>query len=173
LPQGGDQPNLTSIDNGIASYAIDGSNSVRHHRNNRTLRAELAVLFQPFQLYEITVMRTNARFLRALEVVLDYGERSQIEHLLEGFSGLATELRQHLRAVRLGGAAEALREAQGAPLHPAFGRLTERRLAISREALGAEAASAAWAAGRSLPMEQALEEAGVQQERGKCVTLSW
>jgi len=41
LPQGGDQPNRTTIDNGMASYGIDGSNSVHHHRNHRTRRAEL------------------------------------------------------------------------------------------------------------------------------------
>jgi hypothetical protein len=101
----------------------------------------------------------NARFLRALNVALDYGEQTLLAHLLEGFSGLSSALGQHQRAVRLGGAVEALREADGAPIHPTFRRIAERRLAISREALGAEAASAAWAAGRSMPMERALEEA--------------
>lgn len=107
-------------------------------------------------LYE----EANARFLRALAVALDYGDRTLFAHLLEGFSGLASAVGQHRRAVYLGGAAEALREADGA-VHPAWQPILERWLAISREALGAEAASAAWAAGRSLPVERALEEAEV------------
>jgi non-specific serine/threonine protein kinase len=100
----------------------------------------------------------NARFLRALEVAQGYGNRTLLAHLLEGFSGLASALGQHQRAVRLGGAAEALREADGT-FHPSWQPIWERWLAISREALAEEAASAAWAAGRSLPIEQALQEA--------------
>jgi hypothetical protein len=100
----------------------------------------------------------NARFIHALEVARDYGNRTLIAHLLEGFSGLAAAVGQHERAVRLGGAADALREADGAS-HKAWLPIVERWLAVSREALGADAASAAWAAGRSLPLERALEEA--------------
>jgi non-specific serine/threonine protein kinase len=99
----------------------------------------------------------STRFLRALLVALEYGERTLLAHLLEGFSGLASAWGQHQRAVRLGGAAEALREADGV-FHPAWQPMGGW-LAISREALGAEAASVAWAAGRSLPLERALEEA--------------
>ena len=58
LPQGGDQPNLITIDNGIASYGIVVPTPVHHHRNHRTLRAGLTVRFPPFPLYEITVMRS-------------------------------------------------------------------------------------------------------------------
>jgi non-specific serine/threonine protein kinase len=109
----------------------------------------------------------NERFLRALEVALDYGNRTLLVHLVEGFSGLAGALGQHERAIRLGGAAEALREADGV-FHPSWLHILERWLAISREALGAEAAKAAWAAGRSLPMERVLEEAANATTRGKC-----
>jgi tetratricopeptide (TPR) repeat protein len=106
----------------------------------------------------------NALFRRGLEVALDYGDQNLFAHLLEGFSGLASAQGQHQRALRLGGAAEALREADGAPLHPAQRRVVERWLTLSREALGVEAATTAWTAGRILPVEQALEEAKIQQE---------
>jgi len=101
----------------------------------------------------------KARFLHGLEVALDFGDRTLLAHLLEGFSGLASALGQHHSALRLGGAAAALREAAGAPLSPAWQHLAERWLAISRQALGEQAALAAWGAGRSLPLERALEEA--------------
>jgi non-specific serine/threonine protein kinase len=104
-------------------------------------------------------LEANARFLRALAVALDYRDQNLLAHLLESLSGLASAQVQHRRALHLGGAADALRDADGAPLHPAQRHVVERWLAISREALGTEAAAAAWAAGRSLPMEQALEEA--------------
>src|SRR5207247_8832469 len=56
----------------------------------------------------------SARFLRALEVALDFGHREMLARFLEGFSGLASALGQHQRALRLGGAADALHEAEGA-----------------------------------------------------------
>src|SRR5207244_5203962 len=83
----------------------------------------------------------GARFLQALEAALEVGDRTLLAHLLEGFSGLASALGQYQRAVRLGGAAAALREAAGAPLGPAWGPIAERWLAVSRRALGEEAAS--------------------------------
>ena len=59
LPQGGDQPNLTTIDNDIASHGIAATTPFAITENHRTIRAELTVLFQPFQLYEFPVIRTG------------------------------------------------------------------------------------------------------------------
>jgi predicted ATPase/DNA-binding XRE family transcriptional regulator len=101
----------------------------------------------------------NARFLHTLEVASEFGERTLLAHTLEGFSGLASALGQHQRGVRLGGAAAALREAAGAPLGPAWGPIAERWLAVSRQALGEQASSAAWVAGRGLPIQRVFEEA--------------
>jgi tetratricopeptide (TPR) repeat protein len=126
---------------------------------NKPLHSSFALMtLGKVDLEEGRFDEASAQFLRALEVALEYGDRTLLAHLLEGFSGLATALGQHQRAVRLGGAAEARREADGV-FHPSWQPIGERWLAISREALGAEAASAAWAAGRSLTLEQALEEA--------------
>jgi hypothetical protein len=101
----------------------------------------------------------NSRFLRGLEVAMAFGDRTLLAHLLEGCSGLASALGQHQRAVRLGGAAAALREVAGALPSPAWQRIAERWLAISRNALGEEATSAACAVGRSMAMERVFEEA--------------
>jgi len=49
-------------------------------------------------------------------------------------------------------------EAAGAPLHLAWHGVAERWLAISRQALGEAAYASAWAAGRRLPLERAVEE---------------
>jgi tetratricopeptide (TPR) repeat protein len=100
----------------------------------------------------------RTQFLRGLEVGLEFGDRDLLAHHMEGLSGLASALGQHERAVRLGGAATALREAAGAPLHPAWYRLAEPWLAISRQALGEAAYASAWAGGHRLPLERAVEE---------------
>jgi non-specific serine/threonine protein kinase len=119
-------------------------------------------------LEEGRYQEANARFLDGLEVASDFGDSTLLAHVLEGLSGLASALGQHQRAVRLGAAAAALREAAGALPSPAWQPIAERWLAHSREALGEEAASAAWAAGRSLPTEQALEEA---EDRTRASTI--
>jgi non-specific serine/threonine protein kinase len=100
----------------------------------------------------------HTRFLRGLEVGLEFGDRDLLAHHMEGLSGLSSALGQHQRAVWLGGAAAALREAAGAPLHPAWHGVAERWLSISRQALGEAAHTSAWAAGRRLPLDRAVEE---------------
>jgi hypothetical protein len=99
------------------------------------------------------------RFLLGLEVGLEIGDRDLLAHHMEGLSGLSTALGEHERAVNFAGAAESLREAAGAPLHPAWRSVTEPWLAISRQALGESAYAQALVAGRKLPLERAIEEA--------------
>jgi hypothetical protein len=100
----------------------------------------------------------HTQFLHGLEVGPEFGDRDLLAHHMEGLSGLASAVGQHQRAVWLGGAAAALREAAGAPLHPAWHGVAERWLAISRQALGGAAYASAWAAGRRLPLQRAVEE---------------
>ncbi len=64
-----------------------------------------------------------------------------------------------LRAVRLAGAAAALRAHRHQPLPAAEQAALERRLAPARQALGADAQAGAWAAGQAMTPEQALVEA--------------
>ncbi len=70
------------------------------------------------------------------------------------YRGAGTE-----RAARLWGAAEALREVIGSPRPPNEREEYERGLATVREALGEEVFSAAWAEGRAMSLEQAIEYA--------------
>jgi hypothetical protein len=110
-------------------------------------------------LQEGSYESANTRFLLGLEVALDFGDRTLLAHFMEGFSGLASALGEHERAVNLAGVAETLREAAGAPLHPAWRGLAEPWLVISRQALGEAAHALALAAGRRLPLERAVEQA--------------
>jgi hypothetical protein len=109
-------------------------------------------------LQEGSYASANTRFLLGLEVALDFGDRTLLAHFMEGFSGLASALGEHLRAVSLAGAAETLREAAGAPLHGAWRGVVEPWRAISRQVLGEAAYSSALAAGRRISLERAIEE---------------
>jgi non-specific serine/threonine protein kinase len=93
----------------------------------------------------------------ALRVAVEYDDRTLLAHVLEGFSGLASALEQHERAMCLSGAAAALRDAIGAPLPPAWRIMNDRWLPISRRALSDEAATAAWQVGQDMSLVQAVE----------------
>jgi non-specific serine/threonine protein kinase len=78
---------------------------------------------------------------------------------LDGLAGVAAAQARPARAARLLGAAEALREAIGAPTPPAGRAAHEREVAALRAALDGEAYAAAWADGRALPLERAVDYA--------------
>ena len=75
---------------------------------------------------------------------------------LEGLAGVVGVRGQPARAALLLGAAEALRNAIGAPVPPADRADYERSVAAVRTQLDATAFGAAWAEGRSTPLEQAI-----------------
>jgi predicted ATPase/DNA-binding NarL/FixJ family response regulator len=90
---------------------------------------------------------------------LQRGERWGTALGLEGFAMLAVEQGLFERAVRLAGAAAALRQVIGAPAYPAERVALQRWLPTAQKALGAASAEAAERAGRALAAEQALAEA--------------
>src|SRR5262249_17900060 len=61
-----------------------------------------------------------------------FGDRTLIAHSVEGIAALATARGEHVNALRLGGAAAALRESIGGAHSPAWERMIERWLAMSR-----------------------------------------
>ena len=100
-----------------------------------------------------------AESLRAAQEV---GDRGTTAAALERFALLAAASGAAARALRLAGAAAALREASGAPLPPVPRAKLEAGLAMARAVLGARDAEAAHEAGRALPVADALAEALAQ-----------
>jgi predicted ATPase/DNA-binding CsgD family transcriptional regulator/transcriptional regulator with XRE-family HTH domain len=86
------------------------------------------------------------------------GDRAFMAESLRQLVRLAPE-RQPARAARLLGAAEALRDALGAALAPTNRTTDERTAATIRAQLSDAEFAAAWAAGRALTLEQAVDEA--------------
>jgi ATP/maltotriose-dependent transcriptional regulator MalT len=82
--------------------------------------------------------------------------KEQIAAGLEGLAALEAEQGEPLRAGRLWGAAEALREAIGAPMYPVYRASYEHAIAQACAALGEQTFRAAWAEGQQMTPEQAL-----------------
>ncbi len=105
------------------------------------------------------------RYAEGLTLFQTVGDRVGMAWTLEGLAAVASRRGQCCRAVRLYGAAAALRDEFGAPLPPAAHRDYDRTLATLRRALAAEdqgrdeTFEALWREGRSLPLSQAVDEA--------------
>jgi DNA-binding CsgD family transcriptional regulator/tetratricopeptide (TPR) repeat protein len=82
--------------------------------------------------------------------------KENIAASLEGLAALETGQGAPRHAARLWGAAEALRDAIGAPIYPVYRAYLEQAIARARATLGEQAFRTAWAEGRSLTPQQAL-----------------
>jgi non-specific serine/threonine protein kinase len=105
------------------------------------------------------VRRAAARFAESL-VLLQGGEDPlMIANCIRSLGAVAAAVGQAERAARLLGAAEALRARRGLAEQPHERAYYDRLLAPARAGLAAADFAAAWAAGRALPLEQAVAEA--------------
>ncbi len=98
-----------------------------------------------------------ARALHAesLEIKRRLGDQWGIAYSLEGLAGVAHGQNQLSRAASLWGAASSLREAIGSSLSSVYQKEIDERAAAARAALGDEAFSAAWDAGRAITLDEA------------------
>jgi tetratricopeptide (TPR) repeat protein len=91
-----------------------------------------------------------------LQLSSELGARGLLAEPLEGMAWLAVAEGQAARAVRLGGSAEALREALGAALHPVLHSGHDRAVQAMQAALGEAPFTVAWREGRTLALDQAM-----------------
>ena len=98
-------------------------------------------------------------FEESLTLSRQLGNQPGIADSLNGHAFTADGQSQWGRAARLGGAAFALRESLGIPLHPVGRKRFDKAMASAREAVGEETFAAAWDAGRAMTVEQAVEYA--------------
>jgi tetratricopeptide (TPR) repeat protein len=101
----------------------------------------------------------RARLTEGLRIHRDLGNRREIAHVLECVAGLAALRDQPERAVRLGAAAAALREAIAEPVPPDQAIRMERRLGGVRRIVGEDTFARAGAEGRAMMPEQAIADA--------------
>jgi predicted ATPase/class 3 adenylate cyclase len=103
--------------------------------------------------------RASALYRESLMIWSKMGGRRGIAEGLEGMAGLALARGELERSVRLYAAAEAIRQAIGAPRPPRSREAYERDLATIRAGLGEEAFVTAWKDGQALTLDQAYEVA--------------
>jgi hypothetical protein len=89
----------------------------------------------------------------------DVGSKPGIAECFERLGMVAAELGRLERAARLLGAAEALREATGTPVQAVDRADRERAAASVRSGSEAKRLDQAWAEGRAMTLEQAIEYA--------------
>ena len=102
------------------------------------------------------------RYRRALELAVALGDRSEAGFEIQGVAMAAAGMSQPVvRALTLGGAAAAEFDRLGVDLSgvPFWNALLDRYFALARTELGADAAEAAWQAGRQKAFDSAISEA--------------
>src|SRR5205085_7497836 len=102
----------------------------------------------------------RARCEESLVIGSEVGNNLNIAVYLEGLANVVAVQGECLWATRLWGAAEALREAMGAPIPPVYRAEYERAVATARSRLGEKSFTDAWAEGQSLTLEQVLSARG-------------
>lgn len=107
-------------------------------------------------LAEGNYVTARSQFEESLAIWGESGDRGGIAFLLACFAELAAAEGQSPRALRLAGAAAALREKYGPPLAPSLQAKLERILAWVRSGCHGEEAAATWSAGQAMTLEQAM-----------------
>ena len=102
------------------------------------------------------VPRAGALYREAIGLAWEHHDRLCVRMALPGLAGLATLEGEPVRALRLAGAASALEQNAGIWAFPPIRDRHERWLAAAREAVDADTGTAAFAAGRALPLDDAV-----------------
>ncbi|MGH2372250.1 MAG: tetratricopeptide repeat protein [bacterium] len=102
--------------------------------------------------------RAGGLFRESLTLYAKHGDKRGIAWALEGLARVAGASGHPERAARLFGAAHALREAIGDPLPPRDRGDYERGVNAVRALLDEQRFTAAWAQGREMPLDQAVEQ---------------
>jgi len=105
--------------------------------------------------------RAAQLYIEGLGLAVEAGDKANAAYCLEGLAGLLAERGEPERAVRLFGASEALLEAVGAPIYAQIQdrALYEQAVEALRSRLDEEDFGAAWAKGRQMSPEEAVEYA--------------
>ncbi len=111
--------------------------------------------------------RAHSLYGESLRIFQELQHNRGVARLLECFAGCAAAQLEPERALRLAGAAAALRQTLGAPPSADEQSKLEKTLEAARRALPHEAGAAAWLEGWGMPVEKAVEEALTPRSSGQ------
>jgi tetratricopeptide (TPR) repeat protein len=97
-------------------------------------------------------------FREALEGLAAVGYRTAVAIMLDNLAAVEDRLGHHVRALRLAGAADGLKESAGGQVPPEFADLPDLR-SSARTELGDEEIAAAWAEGRAMGLDEVVRYA--------------
>ena len=101
-------------------------------------------------------MRARSLYMESLQMNRELGSGWAIAYLLEDIGCLEVLTGHPVRALKLAGAASALREKIRAPLPPKEQVKLEKALQTARESLSNAEQVKSWAEGREMALEQAV-----------------
>ena len=107
-------------------------------------------------------------FRQSLVLFRDQGDQRGTAECLVGLAGVLGVMKQPDRAARMLGATEAALEAIGSQLSPTNAADYARCLAVARAQMDERAFAAAWAAGKSLPLDRAVAEVLESESPSEC-----
>jgi predicted ATPase/DNA-binding SARP family transcriptional activator len=137
--------------------ALEISREIGNRHSGYVSSYNLALIARAQGGYE----RAVRLYVEGLRLVVEVGDRADIAYCIEGLAELVGERDDAERAARLFGASEALLEAVGAPLYVQVqdrGSI-ERAVEALRSRLDETTFEAAWAEGRAMTLEQAIDYA--------------
>ena len=107
--------------------------------------------------------RALSLYQESIKIFRELDHKRGIARLLECFACSAAAQLEAGRALRLAGAAAALRQSIGAPLSPVEQAKLEATLDSARHAMSNTAGATAWLEGWALPVEKVVEEVLISQ----------
>nr|CAA9217654.1 Transcriptional regulator, AfsR family [uncultured Armatimonadetes bacterium] len=158
---------IVSTDHGdyeAARAYLEESRSTARAVENRWVSELLRWAFGILAVAEGDFATARASLEEALRAALDLGATWCVPYALEGLGCVAAAQEQPERAARLVGAAESVREALGVLDPPSEQARRAPFVARARACLGEDVFAAAWAAGRALTVEQAVDCALTRSE---------
>ena len=141
-----------------ARARLEESIRLSQEAGNRGDSAEPLIGLASMAVAQADLAAARRHYQECLTMLHELDYQVFIPACLEGLAAVVAAQGEPLKAAQLWGTAEALREAMGAPMHPVYRAGYEQAVAATRSLVGEEALASAGAEGRTMPLEQVIND---------------